>query len=125
MTACPPSTLPSSPPPPLGTTNVYSLAPGDRHPWVGSTLTGGYRSTLTGGYGSMYIDYCRAFTIAATGGVVIIPSGKDERCSAAMMLGSDDGLSARGLNGDHYHSKPDVEARVEALLGTKGVKVAA
>lgn len=85
------------------------LKPGDRHPWVGS----------------MYIDYCRAFTIAATGGVVIIPSGKDERCSAAMMLGSDDGLAARDLNGDHYHSKPNVEARVEELLSAKGVKAAA
>lgn len=92
----PPSTLPD-------------LKPGDRHPWVGS----------------MYIDYCRAFTIAATGGVVIIPSGKDERCSAAMMLGSDDGLAARDLNGDHYRSKPDVESIVEALLGARGVKVAA
>ena len=94
--------LPSSTP-------LTGLAPGDRHPWVGS----------------MYIDYCRAFTIAATGGTVIIPSGKDERCSAAMMLGSDDGLSARGLNGDHYRSKPDVEVRVEALLGGRGAKTTA
>ena len=67
-----------SPPPTSTGSSVYSLAPGDRHPWVGS----------------MYIDYCRAFAIAATGGTVIIPSGKDERCSAAMMLGSDDGIGA-------------------------------
>jgi hypothetical protein len=96
-------------PPIAGTGSLSTLMPGDRHPWVGS----------------MYIDYCRAFTIAATGGVVIIPSGKDERCSAAMMLGSDDGLSARELTGQHYRSKPDVESIVEALLGAKGVKVAA
>lgn len=92
-----------------GTTNVYNLAPGDRHPWVGS----------------MYIDYCRAFTLAATGGVVIIPSGKDERCSAAMMLGSDDGLSARELTSITYRSKPDMEKRVEELLGARGVRAAA
>lgn len=94
--------LPSSTP-------LIGLAPGDRHPWVGS----------------MYIDYCRAFAIAATGGTVVIPSGKDERCSAAMMLGSDDGLTARELTSVSYRSKPDVEKRVEELLGGRTIKAAA
>lgn len=71
-----------------------------------------------------YIDYCRAYTLALTGGQVVIGSGKDERAATCMALGADDGLTARELNGDHLRSKEAVLARVADLLGVKSKLVA-
>jgi len=71
-----------------------------------------------------YIDYCRAYTLALTGGQVVIGSGKDERAAACMALGADDGLTARELNGDHLRSREAVLARVADLLGAKAKLVA-